>query len=76
MMRLLLLFGLAFTVALAVLGAPAIGCPVCDTAAGEQVRAGILDESFSFNLFATLLPFPILVVVVALIHFRPPARKG
>jgi hypothetical protein len=47
----------------------AIGCPVCDTATGDQVRAGILDENFGRTLLAVVLPFPILLGVVALIHF-------
>ena len=46
-----------------------LACPVCDTATGEQVRAGIMDDQFAFNLFATLLPFPFLVGIVAFIHF-------
>ena len=47
----------------------ALGCPVCDTGAGDQVRAGILDENFGRTLLTVLLPFPILLGVVALIHF-------
>ena len=52
-------------------------CPVCDTGTGEQVRAGILDENFGSTLMTVLLPFPILLGVVAMIHFglpRPGAR--
>ena len=53
----------------AILATPALACPVCDSGTGEQVRAGILDEQFAFNVFATLVPFPILVGVAAFIHF-------
>ena len=56
-------------VMLAALAAPVAACPVCDTATGEQVRAGILDEDFAFNVLAMLLPFPILIGIAAAIHF-------
>ena len=59
-----------FAIAIAAFFAgPALGCPVCDTATGEQVRAGIVDDHFGFNLFATLLPFPFLIGIVAFIHY-------
>ena len=67
---------------LAVLAAAstAIACPVCDTDTGQQVRAGILDENFGSTLVTVLLPFPILLGVVAMIHFgwplsRPPKGR-
>ena len=60
--------------AVALFAAPALGCPVCDTGTGQQVRDGILDDQFGFNLFATLVPFPILIAVAAFIHFG--GRKG
>jgi hypothetical protein len=50
-------------------------CPVCDTGTGEQVRAGILDENFGSTLLTVLLPFPIVLGVVAMIHFGLP-RPG
>ena len=49
-------------------------CPVCDTGTGEQVRAGIFDAEFGRTLVAVLLPFPILLAVVATIHFGLPFR--
>ena len=60
--------------ALCVLSAPtlAFACPVCHTETGQQVRAGIFDEHFGRNLVLTLLPFPVLAVIAAAIHFGIP----
>jgi hypothetical protein len=54
---------------------PAQACPLCDSATGTRVRAGIFDSSFGYNLLATLLPFPVLLGIIALIHFGPPGVK-
>ncbi len=53
----------------------ATACPVCDTGTGEQVRAGIMDGDLGLNLLATLLPFTVVLAVVAVIHFGPPWRN-
>jgi hypothetical protein len=54
----------------------ASACTVCDGGAGRQVRAGIIDGDLAMNLFATLLPFAVLLCVVAAIHFGwRPMRK-
>ena len=53
----------------------ALACPVCDTGTGEQVRAGILDGNFGRTLLGVVLPFPILLGVVALIHFGLPWQR-
>ena len=50
-------------------------CPVCDTGTGEQVRAGIMDQNFGRTLIAVLLPFPILLGVVAMIHYGWPSAR-
>jgi hypothetical protein len=50
-------------------------CPVCDTGMGQQVRAGIIDENFAATLVAVLLPFPILLGLVAVIHFGWPFHR-
>jgi hypothetical protein len=55
-------------------GAAVLACPVCDTGAGAQVRAGILDGNFAGTLVAVLLPFPVLLACVAMIHFGWPSR--
>ena len=57
------------------LSAPAGACPVCDTGTGRQVRAGIFDGDFGRTLLAVALPFPILLAVVAAIHFGWPATR-
>ena len=46
-------------------------CPVCTSETGEEVRAGLFNEDFAFNLFASALPFPIFLGIVAAIHGLP-----
>ena len=55
---------------------PLGACPVCDTGTGRQVRAGVFDAEFGRTLVAVLLPFPILLAVVAVIHFGWPPLRG
>jgi hypothetical protein len=55
--------------------AAARACPVCDTETGQQVRAGIFGEDFGSNLLVTALPFPVLLLIVALIHLGGTGRK-
>lgn len=57
------------------LSAPAGACPFCDTGIGRQVRAGIFDDDFGRTLFAVALPFPILLAVIAAIHFGWPVTR-
>ena len=52
-----------------------LACPVCDTPTGQQIRSGILNHDLTTNLFATLAPFPILLLIVAAIHFGLPVIK-
>lgn len=56
----------------ALLALPADACPVCGTDTGQQVRQGIFDGSFGWNLLVTLLPFPILLGIVLAIYFGIP----
>jgi hypothetical protein len=63
------------TVVQVVFASTAYACPVCDTGTGEQVRAGILNGDFAATAATVLLPFPILLGVVAIIHFGWPARR-
>ncbi len=51
---------------------PGNACPICETDTGQQVRQGIFDGSFGWNVFVTLLPFPILLGVVLAIYFGIP----
>lgn len=55
---------------------PASACPVCDRETGRQVRAGLFDEDFGFNLLATSLPFVVFLGIAAAIHFELPLRKS
>jgi hypothetical protein len=50
-------------------------CPVCHTQTGEQVRAGIFNPSFGWNLLATALPFPVFAGIVAWLYFGVPVRQ-
>ena len=54
----------------------AAACPVCNTETGQQVRQGIFGPDFGYNLFVTLLPFPIFLAIAAAIHFGPPWGKS
>jgi hypothetical protein len=64
-----------FVIAMA-MTAPALACPICDTATGQQVRSGIVDGHLGFNVVATLLPFPILIAIAACIHFGGGGRRS
>jgi hypothetical protein len=55
---------------------PARACPLCESDTGWRVRAGIFDADFGYHLAVTLLPFPVLLGVAALIHFGPPWPVG
>lgn len=59
----------ASLLALSVATSSAVACPFCESETGRQVQAGIFDEQFWGNVLLTLLPFPVLLVVVALIYF-------
>ena len=51
-------------------------CPFCYSETGQQVRAAIFNDHFALNTAATLLPFPLLLAVVAWIYVGNPfARK-
>ena len=54
----------------------ASACPVCETETGKQVRAGIFGDDFASNVALTLVPFPLLAGLVALIHFGPWGKGG
>jgi len=43
-------------------------CPVCDSAAGERVRAGLADDLLGVSVLAIVLPFLVLSAIVAVIH--------
>ena len=74
-MRRILLAIVTCIVVQGVVTSAVLGCPVCDTGTGDQVRAGILDENFGRTLLAVLLPFPILLGVVAVIHVGGSGRQ-
>lgn len=47
----------------------ACACPLCDTETGQQVRAGIFSDAFWPTLLTVLLPFPVLLVLLAAMNF-------
>lgn len=47
-------------------------CPYCDSEVGRQVSAGIFSGDFWTNTVLTLLPIPVMLLIVALIHFGLP----
>lgn len=51
---------------------PATACPYCDSEVGRRVSAEIFNSDFWANTFLTLLPIPVMVLIVALIHFGLP----
>ena len=60
--------------ALAYNATAALACPVCDSATGQEVRAGIFGADFASNLLAVVLPFAAVAAVVAAVHFGVPLR--
>lgn len=52
-----------------VVAAPATACPFCESETGKQVYAGVFNDQFFGNLLLMLLPFPILLAIVALTYF-------
>ena len=50
----------------------ASACPLCNTPTGQQVRAGIFDHDFGMTLLTVLAPFPVLLLVLAMMHFGLP----
>lgn len=47
-------------------------CPVCDSETGQQVRAELRDEHLGVSVLATVVPFVLVLGVVAAVHFGPP----
>ena len=49
-------------------------CPFCNSSTAEQVRAGIFNSEFGYNLVISIAPFAILVAVLMLIYSWPTTR--
>jgi hypothetical protein len=49
---------------------PTWTCPLRRSETVERVRAGIFDGAFGSHLLVVLLPFPVLLGIIALIHVR------
>lgn len=56
--------------------ATARACPFCNSSTAQQVRAGIFNSDFTYNLVLTAAPFVVLFAVLFLILYWPPARAG
>jgi hypothetical protein len=52
----------------AVAAGSAQGCPVCGSATGEAVRAGIFDGSFWATLGEVVLPIPVTGAIMAVLY--------
>jgi hypothetical protein len=57
---------------MSVLLLPVLACTVCDTPAGEQLRASVFNDSFWRTLAGIAAPFPILLLGLAVYHFGLP----
>lgn len=55
--------------------AATFACTVCDSGTGQQVRAGISNEHFWPTLLGVIAPFPVMLLVIALIHAVPKSKK-
>lgn len=67
--------GLALVVALGVSMSPALTCPVCDSENGKQVRAGVFNDQFGWNLLKVASPFPVLLGAVGLAYCLMPGSR-
>ena len=47
-------------------------CPICNTETGRQVRMGIFGDDFWSTLAIVAAPFPVLLLVLAAMHFGWP----
>ena len=52
----------------------ALACPFCDSPTAAKVREAIFNEEFGYHVIASLAPFPILAVVLAVIYYAPLKR--
>ncbi len=65
----------SFLLCLGLSAAPALACPLCDTASGKLVREGVFNRHFGVNLFLVLAPFPVCLLIGALLYYGLPTRK-
>ena len=49
-----------------------LACPYCNSEIGQDVAAGIFNENFGQNMLLTLIPIPIFLLIIAIIHFGWP----
>ncbi len=59
-------------IALLALPSAASACMVCDTELGREVQRGVFDGNFAKTAVAVLLPFPLLLLAGAAVHFGVP----
>ncbi len=50
----------------------ASACTVCESQAGQQVRAGIFGDEFWTTLVGVVAPFPVLLAIIAVYNYRMP----
>ncbi|MES2464588.1 MAG: hypothetical protein V4671_28840 [Armatimonadota bacterium] len=54
----------------------ASACTLCESDTAQQVRAGLFDGNFLSNVALTLLPFPLLLAIVAGTYYGFPTLPG
>ena len=64
---------LAQSIAAGWLLSPAIvvACPWCNSTVAERVRGEIFGGNFAANLAVAVLPFPVLLAIIAIVYFWP-----
>ena len=53
----------------------ASACPLCKSETADAVRAGLVDGNLAISIAATVLPFVLVLGVVACLHFGA-TRRG
>ena len=44
-------------------------CTICDSPTGQQVRSGIFNERFALTSIEVIAPFPLLVLLLGVLHW-------
>lgn len=65
----------AYVLGIVLLPVPVFACPYCDSEIGREVSKGIFNGDFGQNVLLTLLPIPVMLLIVGLLHLGLPAPK-
>lgn len=61
--------GIACVAAILLTAVETAACPLCSTATGATVRQGIFNAEFVVTASTVLLPFPVILGVVAVLRY-------